>query len=53
MFRIRFPVGRHMEYTPQLQFAFYQFGKRHLYDTAFIMARFVPRVREKELHHAQ
>ncbi|STI80060.1 Uncharacterised protein [Escherichia coli] len=27
MFRIRFPVGRHMEYAPQLQFAFYQFGK--------------------------
>ena len=53
MLGILLPVGRHMEDAAQLQFTFHQFGKRRLNDTALIMTRFVPRVREKQLHHAQ
>ena len=47
VFRIRFPVGRHVENAAQLELAFHQLGKRCLNDTAFIMTRFVPWVREK------
>ena len=53
MLGIGLPVGRHMENAAQLQFTFHQFGKRRLNDPALIMTRFVPWVREKQLHHAQ
>ncbi len=53
MFRIRLPIGGHVEDPAGLQLAQHQFDKRRLHDAALVVARLVPRIGEEQLHHVQ
>ncbi len=48
VFRVRFPVGGHVQDAAHFQLAAYQFGKRSLDDATLVVAGLVPRVREKQ-----